>query len=687
SQLRFDIVSGFRALLARPVLTALVVSTFALGIAANSAIFSIVEAVLLKPLPFEEPDRLVQIDTLRGAERGKLSMREVRDIEEETDLFEVVAPYIPGSQYTLKGEGRPEKPPAILVSSKLFNVLGVPLLHGEIWPDHFDRERNFGLVLSHRLWERQFGSDPNVIGKTSPLDASPTVRTAYTIHGIAPEGFDFPFKSDLYRSLYVSPRFPDLEHRTARNVIAIGRLRDGVSHGEARSALRVLGDRLAAQHPGSNRGVSLEVTPLAEVYVSGVRPYVLLLLGGVGLVLLVACANVGNLLLTRALSRGQEVAVRMALGAGRGAVVRQLLVESLLLSILGGLLSIPLSRLWLGAITATVRLDLPTWMTVDLNRTVLAFGLLLTVATGILAGLVPALRASSSDVAARIHSGSRRIGSREEERIRGALVVGEIAICLVLLAGAGLMLRTVWSLLRTDLGFDPRNLLTFQLALPWTYDDEQKTVFHREVLARLEALPGVDAAALDNDLPLARVGQAERALIQEERQSEDERLKNPYVNVHRVSPGYFEAMRIPILDGRALEDFDRENGERVAVVSESLAEWLWPNESALGKRWKRVLEGQESPWLRVVGVASNVRHDAVDAESGYDAYLSSWQFVDGWNHVVLRTTVEPMTLSEDVLRTIWSVDPDQAVFNFQPMESLAAATVWQKRIAALLFGA
>jgi putative ABC transport system permease protein len=257
----------------------------------------------------------------------------------------------------------------------------------------------------------------------------------------------------------------------------------------------------------------------------------------------------------------------------------------------------------------------------------------------------------------------------------------------MLLAGAGLMLRTVWSLLRTDLGFDPRNLLTFQLALPWTYDDEQKTVFHREVLARLEALPGVDAAAFDNDLPLARVGQAERALIQEERQSEDERLKNPYVNVHRVSPGYFDAMRIPILDGRALEDFDRENGERVAVVSESLAEWLWPNESALGKRWKRVLEGQESPWLRVVGVASNVRHDAVDAESGYDAYLSSWQFVDGWNHVVLRTTVEPMTLSEDVLRTIWSVDPDQAVFNFQSMESLAAATVWQKRVAALLFGA
>ena len=683
---KHDLVCAARSLFKRPGLTTLIVLTLALGIGANSAIFSLVHAVLLQGLPFHEPDRLVQIDSLRGSERGHLSMREVRDIEEQLDVFEGLAPYIPGSQYTLKGEGRPEKPPAILSSSKLFEVLGVSLLHGEMWPEDFDRERNFGLILSHRLWQRQFGSNPDVVGSTIPLDASNGVAPSYTIYGVAPEGFDFPFRSDLYRSLFVNDTFPDLHHRNARQVVVIGRLREGVGLGEAQAALRTLGERLAGTYPGSNRGVSFAVTPLQEIYVGQVRPYVLVLLGAVGLVLLIACANVANLLLARALTRGQEMAVRLALGAPRRVLVRQLLVESLLLSVLGALAGLGLSRLWLGALTSVVRLDLPTWMTVELNPGVLAFTGVLAIASGVLAGLLPALRSSASDMVLRIREGSRRVSGGADERFRRALIAFEIALSVVLLSGAGLMLRTVVSLLQTDLGLKPRSVLTFQIALPWTYGEERRVAFHREVLDQLEALPGVERAAFNNNLPLARVGQAERALVALEEQSEDERLRNPYVNVQRVSPSYFTTMEVPLITGRTLDDSDREETERVAVVSARLAETLWPGERAVGKRLKRFLEGRESPWLRVVGVVGDVKYDALDGDAGHDLYLSSWQFVDGWNHFVLRTRVAPESLSEDVLRTIWDVDPDRAVFNFDTMEALAANTVWQKRVAALLLG-
>jgi putative ABC transport system permease protein len=669
----------------KPAFAAIVVLTLALGIGANTAIFSFVNALLLRPLPYKDADRLVRIAALRGNEEGRFSMLELKDMREQLSSFESIGAYIPGAQYNYSGDGAPEEFSAILATREFFEVMGVPQLHGGVWPEEYDRERNFGVVLSYEVWQRRFGGDPNVLGRKITLDAAPF----YTIYGVMPPQFNFPANTQLFRSIAISKFLPNYEQRDKRNVYAVARLKPGVATQQALAELNAFSQRLAQTYPDSNQGLSFTLKPLRDFSVGDVRPYLWLLLVAVGFVLLIACTNVINLLLARSLAREREIAIRTALGAGRWRLIRQLLTESLLLAGLGGLLGLAFAVGWVRLLKGLIRAELPTWIAIDLDWRVLIFTLAVSLFTGLIAGLAPALQASKPDLNELLKEGAK--GSQGgRQGLRKALIVAEVALAMVLLIGAGLLVKSFLRLQQTDLGFNPDNLLTMRVALPWRkFNDqegpERQKQFFKQLTERLAALPGVESAALTSNLPLAAERQEGKLTFTVEGQTADEQQRNPFVNDIRVSPNYFQAMNIPLVAGRALTEFDTTTTERVGVISQRLAERMFPNQNPIGKRLKVGDLFSQSQWTTIVGVVRNVKHEEVAGDGGLDLYVSHQQLGESNMYLLLRTKVPPLTLADAATRTVWDSDPEQSVFNVTTMEARIADTVWQRRLSGTLF--
>jgi putative ABC transport system permease protein len=671
-----DLRYGARMLIKKLGFTFVVALTLALGIGANTAIFSFVNALLLRPLPYSDADRLVRIATLRGKEEGRLSMLELRDLREQTSVFESAAPYLPGAQYNYSGDGPPEELAAVLVSRDLFNTLGVPLLHGGPWPENYDLERNFGVILTYDLWKRRFGGDPNVLGRKITLDAAPF----YVIHGVAPQGFNFPGNIQLFRSIAINDRTPNYKDRDARNVYAVARLKPGVSFEQARAELGAFSRRMAESYPNINAGLSFTLKPLRDFYVGDVRPYLWLLLAAVGFVLLIACANVINLLLARSLAREREIAIRTALGAGRSRLMRQLLTESLLLAGVGGLVGLATGWGWARLLRSLVRAELPAWIAINLDWRVLVFTLAVSILTGLIAGLAPALQASKPDLNELLKEGAKGSQGGARRQLRKALVVSEIAIALVLLVGAGLMVKSFLRLQQTELGFRPGNLLTLRVALPWRkYNDaqgpERQRQFFQQLLDRLAALPGVESAAMTSNLPLSSERQEGKLTFTLEGQSAEEQQRNPYLNDLRVSPNYFPTISVRLIKGRFLNEFDSAETERVGVVSQRLAERAWPGQDPIGKRLKVGGVNSQSKWTTIVGVVGDVKHEEIAGEGGLDLYVSYQQVGDSNMYLLLRTKVTPMALAEAVTRAVWASDSEQSTFNIVTMEERIADTI------------
>jgi putative ABC transport system permease protein len=685
--LLYDWRQVIRGLRRAPGFTAVTVLTLALGIGSTTAILSLVNTVLLQPLPFREPDRLVQIETIRGGERGEISLREIDDLRERFTAAEDVAVYVPGAQYSVTEAAAPEKASAILASHNLFAVLGVPLLYGEPFPASYDRERHNAIVLSHGLWQRQFGSDPAIVGRSLTIDATPGVATPpYVVAGVMPEGFDFPARTDLYRSLFISASFPNLARRDARSGIGIARLEPAVSVKQAQEELAAISRQLAREFPATNEAVTLTLTPLGDVYVGPVRPYLVLLLAAVATLLVIACVNVANLFLSRALDRQAELSVRRALGAGRGRIMRQLVLEGGTLAFVGGALGVVLAHAFLVVLGRLVKLDLPAWMTVELDRRVLLFTLGLSAVGGLVATVLPALRATTTPDADALRSaGSRAIGSARQGRLRRVLLVGEIAVSALLLVGAGLMLQTFRALWQTNVGFTPGGLLTFRVGLPVYYSPERTRQFQDELTTRLGALPGVRGAAVNSNLPLARVAQSDRQTLVVEGQDVSSSAANPYVNYQRVSSGYFDVMGVPILHGRAFDKRHREGAQPVAIVNRRLADRFWPGQDPIGKRLRQ--PRPNASWLVVVGVAGDVRHESLTASEGFDVYLPAAQSPQTWSHVVVRVAQDdPMLLADAARRAVWAINPQQPVAEMQAMRERMLDTAWQQRASAFLLG-
>ncbi|HWI20227.1 MAG TPA: ABC transporter permease [Vicinamibacterales bacterium] len=680
-----DLRYAWRGILARPGDAAIVVLTLGLGLGATAAIFSAVHALLLRPFPFADPDRLVRITSVRGGEDGMLTVPEQDDIRGLDQIVEDIALYTDQGMYNASGFGAPEELPATIATHNLLRVLGVAPAIGSVFPAEADRSRRFDLVISHALWTRRFGQDPNIVGRTMTLDGAP----GYYIHGVLPEGINFPTHSDLFRSSGIGEAGAFYQRRDLRQRYGLARLKRGVSVTQAQAALDTLAARLAADFPASNAGLGFRVQPLRDLYVGNVRPFLLLLFAAVVLVLAVACANVVNLLLSRAIARDRELSVRMALGASRWDLIRQQLVESVMLSLLGGLAGVGIAWAGIRAIAGMVKVPFPSWMTIGLDGATLAFLLGVSIATGAIAGLVAALRQSDRNVAGALKDGSRGSSGARHHALRQALVIAEVALAMVLMVGASLMVQSFVRLQRSDTGFQPDGLLTFRVEMGWrAYDTHQKVInLVDRTIDRLRELPGVDGIAIDSNLPLSGKPREPYA-VAIDGQAAPDREANPFVHLHVVDPNYFTAMRAPLVRGRVFADTDVAASLPVAIVSETLAQRLFGDRDPIGQRIATGNPDVPANWATIVGIAAPVKLHQLAAAGHLDVYRPHRQrWVNGFWFAVRTRGVHPASLANVAPATVTALDPDQSFFDVQVMTDRIASGIWQQQVSGALFAA
>jgi len=691
--LRQDLRYAIHTVIRQPAFTLAAVLTLALGIGVNSAVFTVVNALLLRPLPFAEPDRLVFVQTSVGGEAGKVAMREFKALLLDATIFDDLAAYY-RSQYNVTGSGRPESIPTTIGTHNILRVLGLHAVIGSSWPASHDFTRQYTVMVGHGLWRRRFGSDPGIVGKKIRLDVAD-----YEVVGVAPPGADFPDRAEAFRSI------TDYNADDQRRLSVVGRLKRGVTVAQARDALAHFGAEMATRYPASNTGVTFEAHVLRDAHVGAVRPYLWLLLGVVTFVLVIACANVGNLLLSRTVDRQTELAVRKALGADRGRLLQQMVTETMVLATLGGAVGLALLTATLGWIVSLIQPQLPVWMTIQVDTRVVVFTFAVVVLTGLLAGTVPALRLSGADLHHALSGSGKGSVGRGHRRFRQGFTILQIAMALPLLVGASLMIQSFWRLQATDVGFRPAGLLTFRVDPPYgKYSDIETTSwFYKRALEELRAVPGVAGAATNQDLPIARLPDAVSRTVFVEGQAIARDGEQPFVTVQPISPRYFEVMDIPFRSGRDFTEHDRESSAPVAIVNERLAGRSWPGQDPIGKRIR--LEGTVStlakpggnlmdratvvtaaPWLTVAGVVADVKHAHVMRPEGLDVYVPHTQFFSGDVYFVARTSQPPAGLISAVTQAVWRVDPDQSVFAMRTMDAHVDGTIWQQHLSGRLFG-
>jgi putative ABC transport system permease protein len=671
-----DLRFALHLLIKRPGFTAIIVVTLALGVGANTAIFSVVDAILLRPLPCDDPDRLTMIwETAPelGHEQMGVAYANFEDWREQNQVFEGVAAFR-GQGCILTGVDNPERIQGALVTSDFFPLLRIQAALGRTFVSE-DEQRGPQevVVLSDGLWRRRFGADPEVIGRPLTLDG-----VVYTVIGVLPSGFDFPVgvsDAEVWRPAVLMKPPVFLTSRSAHAFNTIARLKPRVTHEQAQTAMETIASRLQQQYPDTNAEYSVKLVGLHEQVVGKVRPVLLLLSGAVALVLLIACTNISSMLLARSEDRKREFAVRTALGAGRSRHVRQLLTEAALLGVVGGALAL-LMALWsVDALAALIPADLPLGDGISVNGRVATFALGLSLVSCLIFSLVPALRAGPSDLPMALKEGGqgRSIGAGHS-RLRGGLVISQVALALVLLIGAGLLIRSLGRLLSEDLGFDADNVLTFELSLPDAMDldvDEQAELY-RQVLERLEALPSVRSASINSSLPLTgRIRLRFRILGRPESDSSED-----WVALYgSISPDYFGAMGIPLLKGRAFTDRDVRGQPGVAIVNSAMAQRFWPGENPLGQHMRiRGFGGGDQPEsFEIVGIVG-------------DMYVPVGQQTWGFASFAVRTENDPTALIGAVRREVATLVAEAAPHSFKTFDQCLASAVAQRRFAMIVLG-
>ncbi|HXF39723.1 MAG TPA: ABC transporter permease [Blastocatellia bacterium] len=683
-----DLKYGIRMLVKNPGFTAIAVIALALGIGPTTAIFSVVNAVLLKPLPFVEPSQLLMVyetNLQRGFNRGTMSYPNFADVRDQNQVFEKMSSYHSGD-FILTGRGEPLRLQGAVVNADLFPLLGVKASLGRTFLPDEDKPGSVRVVvLSNRLWRNHFNSDPGVVGNSLVLDGK-----NFTVVGVMPEGFQFPVQNEpveLWSTIAgeASGEDPMTSHRGAHYMNAIARLKPGVTIEQARADLETIAGRLEQQYPDTNshRGVFIESA--LESLVTDVRLALLVILGAVGCVLLIACANVANLLLARARSRHKEMAIRAALGASRLRVMRQLLTESIFLAILGGSIGLLLALWGTSLLVSIIGNDVPRSAEIGIDGRVLGFTLLVSLLTGVVFGLVPALHSSKTDLTESLKEGGR--GSTEGSRrntMRGALVIIEVAIAVVLLAGAGLLIQSLLRLQHVNPGFNPKNVLSFSLGLPEVKYSTQKQIdFFNEIISRIESLPGVQAASAVLPLPLG----SDRIRITFETEGRSiPRSELPASEYRAVALNYFRTMGIPLLKGRDFDERDSRQSTQVIVVNEDFAQRFFPGDDAIGKHIKPGMSnGEDKPaWREIVGIVGSVHHLSLSSEPTPEYYVPHTQMPFDSMTIVARTEGDPRALISAVQREVRALDSELPVYNIKTLEEYVAASVAQPRFNTVL---
>jgi predicted permease len=683
-----DIRYAIRGLLKRPGFTAVAVITLALGIGANAAIFSAIHSVLLRPLPFSEQDRLVVMwerDQMANQTLVELSIPEFNDWRSQSHSFESMSAMptsVYGYGYVLTGRGEPVQIESSRVSADFFSTLGVRPLLGRAFTSDDDRPGAAHVViLSYRLWRQQFNADGNVVGQTISLN-----DTGFSVIGVMPANFEFPKGAEIWSPLSATMGGGALENRGAVFLQVVGRLKPGITTAQTEAELNTI-SRIAGEHPETEAGQHrVVITPLVGYIFGNARPALWLLLGATGLLLLIACANVANLLLARATSRRREIAVRVALGASRLQIVRQLLTESLLLAVAGAFLGVLLAYWLIDLLILVAPFDIPRLEGLGINAAVLAFTAGVTLLTAVIFGLVPALTVSKVNVSEVLNEGGKTAGERQGNRLRGLLVVAEVAVTVVLLIGTGLILRSFIKLQQVDAGFDRNSILTFQLRLHGKKYSDQKSVadFYQQLIERLETQPGVIAAGAVLIRPLEGIigWDVPYSLAT---QSADEAKRNRVPNFEVVTPHYFQSVGLPLKAGREFTEHDNKESPKVVILSEAMARSIFaPGVDPLGQRI-RLFDptDADSSWRTVAGVVGDARYREL-REARWDVYVPYRQFPFPVRYVTLRTASDPTAFAEVVRRQVAELDPNQAVAAMKTTPQLFSENVARPRFNTLL---
>lgn len=663
--------------------TAIIIVVLALGIGANTAIFSVVNAALLRPLPYADPDKLVRLsEDSPQVPQMSISYPNFLDWREQNKVFSGIAA-MQFRSLNLTGKDEPERLAGRAVSAELFDVLGVQPAFGRSFAPEEDRPgANRVCIISNGLWQRRFGSDPALVGRQITLSGA-----SYTVIGVLPASYAYGTPTDVF--VPIGLRADEMKERGSHpGIYAVARLKPGVTVETARAELIAMAQRIGAQY--GMQGNSATLTPLSEVFVGDIRTTLLILLGAVGFVLAIACANVANLLLARAATRHKEMAIRTALGARRLRIVRQLLTESLLLAIVGGTIGVLLALWGIDLLRSASADSLPSTAVIKLDSSVLLFTLLVSLVTGIVFGLAPALAAAKTDLHDTLKEGGRSstAGGRRSW-LRSTLVVTEVALSLVLLIGAGLLIKSFVRILNTDPGFKPENLLTMQLSLNAKKGDGTKVLnFFNDLNTRIAGLPGVESAAFSNGMPLGQTADTSFAIVG---RPKPEPGKQPQTMMYTTSPEYLQAMGIRLVKGRFFTAQDTQGSPHVAVIDEAFARQQFPDQEALGQRIAG--DGKDNPDAEIVGIVAHVKHFGLDAPERIQPQLylpfnqasdDSFSFLASRANLIIRTTTDPLNLTAAVRRQVQELDPNQPVYNVSTMEQTLDQSLVTQRLSMTL---
>jgi predicted permease len=700
-----DVRYGLRMLVKKPTFTIVAVLMLALGVGANTAIFSIVNAVLLRSLPYRDPDRLVRIffnEPGVGLRDVRFSKPELDDLQTRAGVFEDVSPIFEGSE-DLTGAGQPERVEGVNGSFSYFSMLGATPQIGRLFgPQDFALGFASAVVISDGLWHRAYGADPNVVGRTLRLD-----NDLFTIIGVLPRGFRHPGPTvsgdvEVFGAAgFSADPFPQPMRGTRILVSGIGRLKPGLTLAQAQARLTAMAAELRHDFPTDyppQAKWTIEIQPLQETLVGNVRPMLLVLLGAVILIVFIVSLNIANLLLARASGRQQEMAVRVALGASRGRMVRQMLTESMLLSLIGGAAGIATAVGTLRFGLRFVPSNVPRLNEVRIDWVVLAFALLISILTGLMFGLAPALHSAKGALSSAIREGGRGSGySTKTGRLRDVLIVSELAFAAILMVGAGLLLRTLRDLLQENPGFNPTQVVTANIQLPNPnesgadpyLDVPHKAAFDRELLRRMKAIPGVELAAITSALPSTNTnpnavgGIANEGFAIEDRPVESS--QNLSAERIRISSDYFKVLQATLLSGRPFTEGDEDGKQLVAIIDESTAHKYWPTQDPLGRR-VRFARDPTKPWATIVGVVRDIKSDGLDIDGVPHIYVSTYQDPSRRLSVVLRTSLPAALLEPQIRHEIQSIDPGLPVFNISSMDDVLDRSLASRRFSADLVG-
>jgi putative ABC transport system permease protein len=683
-----DIKFGLRLIIKNPVFSLVIVIALALGIGANTAIFSVLNAVLLKPLPYEDPERLVmmwQRFTGIGVPKDQnwTSPPEFNDVRRYQSSFSDIAA-MQSTSFTILVGDRPERILGQFVSPSFFKLLRVePFLGRTFSPDEEQQGKDTVVVVSHGLWQRRFGSDRGLVERTMNLNGRP-----YQVIGIAPPGFRDPQQPDaeMWAALSFTPQ--QLTQRGSHGLLVIARIKPELTLEQARSDMARVSERIvegARDYPYVKFGYRVLINPLLEEYVGDIRPALMMLMGSVVLVLLIACTNVANLLLVRASSREREMGIRTALGAGRGRLIRQMLTESVLLSLVGAAVGVALASLGVSALAAMAAQSFPRLADTNIDLVALSFTVIVALSTGILFGLFPAFQSARGETQDVLKEGSQAsTAGRGRLRLRRVLVAAEVALSLLLLVGAGLLIKSFMRLQSVNPGFDSSGVLTMRIVVPaarYSQPDQVRN-FYREVLRRAAAVPGVLKVGANNGLPLTGSGGSGTTTIDNPAFPDDR--GTPEADQRIVTPGYFEAMGMTMLSGRMFDERDVDTSQPVAIIDESMARTFWPHEDAIGKRLKRGGPQSTQPWLTIVGVVRHVRYRTLEEPSRVQLYMPHAQVPATGMSLAIKTTLEPQALSNSIQREVIAVDPEQPVWAIRTMDELMATSVMRRQLVMTL---